>query len=555
VGKRQRDCTDCGAPVGYRDRLVCCRCHRRRAEQAAKTSCPGCGRQRVLQPATGRCVLCSRVCARCGHPVRAVSATLCRDCRRKAEREAARRPCPRCGRGGYLRAETGWCGPCTRPRQAKDPPRVCAGCGRLRRHEALGLCSACWQRHPDRPFVRGQHLADRLADPPTWLEGFVADLAARNSVGRACTMLTTLGQLLEEERPSHPQALLERARRPGRSMGSLARALEGFFTSQGLAVPTDQAARLAAGRRQRRIDAAPDALRPAVAAFAAWMLRARERARRAGTRPRADGTIEAALATLRDLARFLATVRGKLDWALVDVGDVEAFLATLPNGRKRRLTVLRQFFGFARRQRLVLADPTGGLSAKQPSGFTGATVDLEAQRRLFRRWMTDPDVHPHEALLGVLALLHGASSREVRLLRVDQIDPAACTIRLGQRPQPVPLDPASWTVLQRSLAHRERLATDNPHVMVTRGTKAHRTPASTAYVSHVLDACGVPPRVLRCTRLVDLVNTMDPKLVAAAFGMDPEGVMIYLADRVHDGLLPSDDNDGVVHSPELSGRR
>jgi site-specific recombinase XerC len=473
VGKRQRDCTDCGAPVGYRDRLVCCRCHRRRAEQAAKTSCPGCGRQRVLQPATGRCVLCSRVCARCGHPVRAASATLCRDCRRKAEREAARRPCPRCGRGGYLRAETGWCGPCTRPRQAKDPPRVCAGCGRLRRHEALGLCSACWQRHPDRPFVRGQLLA----------------------------------------------------------------------------------ARLAAGRRQRRIDAAPDALRPAVAAFAAWMLRARERARRAGTRPRADGTIEAALATLRDLARFLAETRGKLDWALVDVGDVEAFLATLPNGRKRRLTVLRQFFGFARRQRLVLADPTGGLSAKQPSGFTGATVDLEAQRRLFRRWMTDPDVHPHEALLGVLALLHGASSREVRLLRVDQIDPAACTIRLGQRPQPVPLDPASWTVLQRSLAHREHLRTDNPHVMVTRGTKAHRTPASTAYVSHVLDACGVPPRMLRCIRLVDLVNTMDPKLVAAAFGMDPEGVMIYLADRVHDGLLPSDDNDGVVHSPELSGRR
>jgi hypothetical protein len=38
--------------------------------------------------------------------------------------------------------------------------------------------------------------------------------------------------------------------------------------------------------------------------------------------------------------------------------------------------------------------------------------------------------------------------------------------------------------------------------------------------------------MLRSTRLVDLVNTMDPKLVAAAFGMDPEGVMIYLADAV-----------------------
>jgi hypothetical protein len=30
------------------------------------------------------------------------------------------------------------------------------------------------------------------------------------------------------------------------------------------------------------------------------------------------------------------------------------------------------------------------------------------------------------------------------------------------------------------------------------------------------------PRMLRCTRLADLVNTMDPKLVAAAFGMSPK---------------------------------
>jgi hypothetical protein len=38
--------------------------------------------------------------------------------------------------------------------------------------------------------------------------------------------------------------------------------------------------------------------------------------------------------------------------------------------------------------------------------------------------------------------------------------------------------------------------------------------------------------MLRSTRLVDLVNTMDPKLVAAPFGMNPEGVMIYLANHV-----------------------
>jgi hypothetical protein len=31
---------------------------------------------------------------------------------------------------------------------------------------------------------------------------------------------------------------------------------------------------------------------------------------------------------------------------------------------------------------------------------------------------------------------------------------------------------------------------------------------------------------------------MDPKLVAAAFGMTAEAVMIYLADHIDDGRLP-----------------
>ena len=101
----------------------------------------------------------------------------------------------------------------------------------------------------------------------------------------------------------------------------------------------------------------------------------------------------------------------------------------------------------------------------------------------------------------------------------------------------MPLDPASWQALQRCLGHRESQRTANPHVIVTKGTKAGRSPASTAYMTHLLDGRGVPPRALRCTRLADLVNTLDPKLVAAAFGMKPESVMFYLADHVDDGRL------------------
>ncbi|MFD8781232.1 site-specific integrase, partial [Kitasatospora sp. NPDC059599] len=148
---------------------------------------------------------------------------------------------------------------------------------------------------------------------------------------------------------------------------------------------------------------------PAVSAFDASRLRAQDRARRAGTRPRSDHTLETALATMRDLALFLVTEKDKDDWSPVDVHDIEAFLATLPKARKRRLTVLRQFFRFARAQKLVLVDPTRTLTVKEASGFRGRTLTLDQQRQLFRRWTTEERVHPHEALVGMLALLHGAS--------------------------------------------------------------------------------------------------------------------------------------------------
>ena len=74
---------------GIIGREYCCLCWRKITEAAARTTCPGCGKQRILQDGTGRCVLCSRACTQCGHPVRRSDAVLCRDCRRKA-RQAGR---------------------------------------------------------------------------------------------------------------------------------------------------------------------------------------------------------------------------------------------------------------------------------------------------------------------------------------------------------------------------------------------------------------------------------------------------------------------------------
>lgn len=96
----------------------------------------------------------------------------------------------------------------------------------------------------------------------------------------------------------------------------------------------------------------------------------------------------------------------------------------------------------------------------------------------------------------------------------------------------MPLGPATWAALVRCLDHRTGLNTVNPHVIVTKGTKAGRTPASRAYLSHVLAPCGHPPRAIRSTRLVDLVNSLAPKLVAAATSLDPQAPLIYLDDRI-----------------------
>jgi hypothetical protein len=44
-----------------------------------------------------------------------------------------------------------------------------------------------------------------------------------------------------------------------------------------------------------------------------------------------------------------------------------------------------------------------------------------AQRALLQRW-ADAQTHPHERISGLLALLHAASSLEIRTLILDDID-------------------------------------------------------------------------------------------------------------------------------------
>ncbi|WP_230990445.1 hypothetical protein [Rhodococcus oxybenzonivorans] len=76
-------------------------------------------------------------------------------------------------------------------------------------------------------------------------------------------------------------------------------------------------------------------------------------------------------------------------------------------------------------------------------------------------------------------------------------------------------------------------------MLITMQTKATRAAASDSYVKQTLREVGIQPRILRSTRLVDLVGTVDAKLVAAAYGMTNEAVIAYLSDHVDFARLPN----------------
>lgn len=530
---RLGDCVRCGAGIGRLGTELCHRCRSADREAARRAVCPICDQSLRLVAETGRCARCSRTCIDCGHVLRFKTSTRCRDCRRRHAATAAKQACPRCGRPGFIRDTTGWCGPCSRPAPPPLPALACPACGTLARKRGGLLCGRCWQKHPDRARNQVVSLAEELDDPPWWLAEFADFAAERHCMGRACVMITALGRLLRDGQPTNPQAMLERSRRPGRSAGALARTLEEFFVANDLAFGLDQEARLAAARRQRRIDGAPESLRPVVGLFGDHLVRSRERARRAGTHQRADSTIESTLANIRDLARFLVDERAKTDWATVQPGDIEAFLNAQPRNRARRLGNARRLFRWARRNKIVLIDPTADLAPSVRTAFTGRTLTIAEQRRLFRRWTSgQPAVHAHEALAGLLAMLHAMTNAELRALQVKDIDLAGPTMRVEGRPHRVPLDPAGVTAVEACLAHRVGLGTTNPRLIVTKVTKVRVTPASPAYLTHVLDPAGVRIKALRSTRLVDLLISLDPKVVAEALGMNADGLLAYTADGV-----------------------
>jgi hypothetical protein len=485
-------------------------------------------------------------CAGCGAPVKSRDRDRCHICHQRAARAALKRPCPACGRVRHLRGD-GLCAVCTTTGPAPAKTITCCQCGQQGRDAGHQVCRRCWLADPDWPFRYGASLAGRLPAIPPWWQALVEFAAARFHPGGAVTILRHAGRVISASPSAGPRQILAAATRPDQTPTPQGRALTAFFASQKLIMPGDQARQRAAARRQCYLDAVPAGLAAAVAAFNDTQLAERDRARRAGLRPLSDITLEARLRILRDLARHLTTAGPVTSWAEVTTADLDGFLATRPRSRRQDTYLLHRYFAWARQCKLLLIDPARPLQPGPPPAFTGTVLDTGTQRALLRRW-TSPATHPHERLAGLLALLHAASSAQIRALTITSIDTRHRTLALAGRPFPTPADPATWTAVQACLAHRDQLATINPHVIVTHTTRTSDAPADSSYLSGRLTPAGTTPSACRQTRIAQLVNDLDPKLTAAALGMHNTGLVRYLADNVtHDRLHRTNPPDRPGH--------
>ncbi|MFF4402850.1 hypothetical protein [Streptomyces sp. NPDC001480] len=213
--------------------------------------------------------------------------------------------------------------------------------------------------------------------------------------------------------------------------------------------------------------------------------------------------------------------------AAVTTADLESFLALAPARRASHLAGMRQFFAHAHHSRVILDNPTEAITAVQHRGFHGPTLTPARQRALDERWATNQTLHPHEAFIGLAALLHAATITELRQLTDADIDPVRHSVRFPGRSVHLPLDSATWTALQRCQEHQSRLGTDNPHLLVARLTRTHHGPAGAAHVRDSLAPVGLLPRILRSTRLLALADELDAKILTVSLGMSYAGVAHY----------------------------
>jgi hypothetical protein len=297
------------------------------------------------------------------------------------------------------------------------------------------------------------------------------------------------------------------------------RAVE-FLTDQGLVRGNAQAACdqwLAA-----RLAALPA---PFAAEVRTWAEALQGRGPRAG-RARQTTTIQGYLRILEvPLASWAARYESLRQ---VTTDDVTGQLAPLTGAtRLLALSAMRSLFGTLKARRVLFTNPAAPLTGRRVQPPPVLPLDDGQRARLLGR-LDDPA----ERLIVLLAGVHALRPSDIRVLMLDDTDPAAGTLFLAGRARP--LDQLTARQLRAWLqARRARWpATANPHLLINRSTAGGLEPVSRGYIQATVRRLGITAQYLRADRLLGQAQASggDPLQLTRLFGISDPTAIRYCAE-------------------------
>jgi hypothetical protein len=261
----------------------------------------------------------------------------------------------------------------------------------------------------------------------------------------------------------------------------------------------------------------------------------------ARARPRSTSTIYVYFGRARPHLLAWSATRGQLREVTED--DVRAVLDQLSGHRLAGTFVaLQSLFRFAKRRRLIFADPTRRLHIGHAAPIRALLPMTDTQIAA----VAHTAVTPAQRLVVALVAVHAARAAAIRELTLDDVDLAGRHITLAGHPQR--LGEFVHAALLEWLQQRQATwpHTPNRHVLVSAVTAAGTAPVSDYYLSWHLLLRGVALEQIRGDRVLHeaLAVRADPLHLAAVFHLSSSTAIAYadiarsLLERPVEGSAP-----------------
>jgi integrase len=260
-------------------------------------------------------------------------------------------------------------------------------------------------------------------------------------------------------------------------------------------------------------------------------------------RPRHPRTIEAYLRVIEvPLAAWAAQYESLRE---VTTEDLAAQLDHLTGATRRLgLAAIRSLFTTLKARRLLFTNPAAALSgrAHQPP----PVLPLEDTQRAGLLGRVD---EPGQRLIVLLAGVHALRPSQICALTLDDVGPAAGTLRIGGRARPLDQLTASHLHAWLQARHQRWPATANPHLLINLNTAGGVKPIGRGYVHDTVRRAGITAAELRADRLLGeaLASGGDPLRLTHLFGISDPTATRYCAEIGPPGQ--GRDNEMARHPP------